>query len=225
MRGKQQSRGQHLGPDDDEDDFVSVKTRPPTPVLDGCGGGGGGGGTAGFWLAAVTAAAGGPPHGVHPMDGCLTSETGFINSQPSMAEFMTALPQLTGEIHPPPPGSLSPPPGSYQGMVDSHGQPPPGQQPPPPGVNVPEYPWMKEKKTTRKSNQQGLTTKPRSHRCSIHFITTVYLEKENKIKIIYLSSNSDKKLVMNLGCKYVQLKAQIPGIIRAITSNGISLLL
>jgi homeobox protein HoxA/B2 len=93
------------------------------------------------------------------MDGCLTSaETGFINSQPSMAEFMTALPHLTGELqHPPPPGSLSPPPGTYQGMVDSHGQPPPGQQPPPPGVNVPEYPWMKEKKTTRKSNQQGKT--------------------------------------------------------------------
>lgn len=159
MRGKQQTRGQHLGPEDDDDDFVSVKTRPPTPVLsvDGCGGGGGGGG-GGFWLAAVTAAAaGGPPHGVHPMDGCLTSaETGFINSQPSMAEFMTALPHLTGELqHPPPPGSLSPPPGTYQGMVDSHGQPPPGQQPPPPGVNVPEYPWMKEKKTTRKSNQQG----------------------------------------------------------------------
>jgi homeobox protein HoxA/B2 len=94
---------------------------------------------------------------VHPMDGCLTSaETGFINSQPSMAEFMTALPHLTGEMqHPPPPGSLSPPGGTYQGMVDSHGQPPPGQPPPPPGVNVPEYPWMKEKKTTRKSNQQG----------------------------------------------------------------------
>jgi homeobox protein HoxA/B2 len=52
---------------------------------------------------------------------------------------------------------LSPPPGTYQGMVDSHGQPPPGQPPPPPGVNVPEYPWMKEKKTTRKSNQQGKT--------------------------------------------------------------------
>jgi homeobox protein HoxA/B2 len=161
MRGKQQPRGQHLGPEDDDEDFVSVKTRPPTPVLavDGCGGGGGGGGGGGFWLAAVTAAAagGGPPHGVHPMDGCLTSaETGFINSQPSMAEFMTALPHLTAELqHPPPPGSLSPPPGSYQGMVDSHGPPPPGQQAPPPGVNVPEYPWMKEKKTTRKSNQQG----------------------------------------------------------------------
>lgn len=174
MRGKQQSRGQHLGPEDDDDDFVSVKTRPPTPVLDGCGGGGGGGGgggNAGFWLAAVTAAAGCPPHGVHPMD-----ETGFINSQPSMAEFMTALPHLTGELqHPQPPESPSP--GSYLGMVDSHGQPPPGQQPPPPGVNVPEYPWMKEKKTTRKSNQQenGL---PRRLRTAYTNTQLLELEKE-----------------------------------------------
>ncbi|XP_066996518.2 homeotic protein proboscipedia [Anabrus simplex] len=187
MRGKQQARGQHLGPvDDDDDEFVSVKTRPPTPVLasDGCvggGGGGGGGAGGGFWLAAVTAAAAGgaPPHGVHPMDGCLAGgETGFINSQPSMAEFMTALPHLSGELqHPPPPGSLSPPPGSYQAMVDPHGPPPPGQQPPQPGVNVPEYPWMKEKKTTRKSNQQenGL---PRRLRTAYTNTQLLELEKE-----------------------------------------------
>jgi homeobox protein HoxA/B2 len=125
------------------------------------------------------------------MDGCLTSaETGFINSQPSMAEFMTALPHLTGELqHPPPPGSLSPPPGTYQGLVDSHGQPPPGQQPPPPGVNVPEYPWMKEKKTTRKSNQQG---KMKHYRSSSDYETQTEFQR--------LIS---RKLNTNLKCMYV----------------------
>lgn len=77
-------------------------------------------------------------------------ETGFINSQPSMAEFMTALPHMAagdGVLAPPP--QLSPqqtPPG--YGMDHGHGL---GS----PGVNVPEYPWMKEKKTTRKNSQQG----------------------------------------------------------------------
>ena len=100
---------------------------------------------AGFWLAAVTAATLGPAHGQHPMEHPMaamnTAETGFINSQPSMAEFMTALPHMGGDLQGP--GSLSPqPPGGYPPM-DGH------------GVNVPEYPWMKEKKTTRKSSQQG----------------------------------------------------------------------
>lgn len=34
-------------------------------------------------------------------------------------------------------------------MMDPHGVADPS------GVNVPEYPWMKEKKTSRKSSQQG----------------------------------------------------------------------
>lgn len=78
--------------------IASVKTRSPTPVLANDGGGGG------FWLASVAAGAGAgavlPPHGAHPsvMDpNCGSAETGFINSQPSMAEFMTALPQLSSD--------------------------------------------------------------------------------------------------------------------------------
>lgn len=132
-------------------EVASVKTRPTTPVLANDGGGG-------FWLATV---AGGPgaPHGAHhpAMDPtCATAETGFINSQPSMAEFMTALPQLAagdagGLQHSPGAGgSISPAshhPG-YHAIIDPHGVADPS-------VNVPEYPWMKEKKTTRKSNQQG----------------------------------------------------------------------
>lgn len=135
-------------------EVASVRTRPTTPVLANDGGGG-------FWLATVAAGpgAGLPPHGTHhpAMDPtCGTAETGFINSQPSMAEFMTALPQLAagdaaGLQHSPGAGgSISP--GShhpgYHAMIDPHGVADPS-------VNVPEYPWMKEKKTTRKSNQQG----------------------------------------------------------------------
>ncbi|EFN88921.1 hypothetical protein EAI_10866 [Harpegnathos saltator] len=141
-------------------DLSTVKTtRPTTPVLANDGGGG-------FWLATVAAGAGTPaglpPHGTHhpAMDPtCGSAETGFINSQPSMAEFMTALPQLAGDSSmqhsPGTGGSISP--GThhpaYHTMMDPHGVADPS------GVNVPEYPWMKEKKTTRKSNQQGKLSK------------------------------------------------------------------
>lgn len=61
------------------------------------------------------------------------SESGFINSQPSMAEFLTHLspdsPKIANQGYP---------------VV-----PPDGMD------NVPEYPWMKEKKTARKNNSQG----------------------------------------------------------------------
>lgn len=120
---------------DSEDDFVVVKTRSNSPEAGG----------GGFWLSAVSAASG-APHPALPIEGC--NETGFINSQPSMAEFMTALPHLSGDMaHG---ASISPqntPPAGYP-MDVPHGM---GS----PGVNVPEYPWMKEKKTTRKSSQQG----------------------------------------------------------------------
>jgi len=146
MRGKQATRA--MGGDDDDlaaAAAAAAKARGGSPHGDLPGGANGG-----FWLAAVQASATGPPHGLHPLETGMhmelpTAETGFINSQPSMAEFMTALPHMPGEI----PGSMSPTSGGY-GMVDSL----PGQQGQA-GVNVPEYPWMKEKKTSRKSNQQG----------------------------------------------------------------------
>lgn len=63
----------------------------------------------------------------------MTTESGFINSQPSMAEFLTHL-------------SPDSPKMSSQGYQI-------GQQD---GIdNVPEYPWMKEKKTARKNSAQG----------------------------------------------------------------------
>lgn len=61
------------------------------------------------------------------------SESGFINSQPSMAEFLTHLspesPKISNQVYP-----VAPTDG-----LDG----------------VPEYPWMKEKKTARKNNSQG----------------------------------------------------------------------
>lgn len=110
-------------------DYVVVKTRSATPE-------------GSFWL--------------HPLEGC--NETGFINSQPSMAEFMTALPHVPGGGGEVP--TMSPqhtPPGPGYPMEVPHGMESPG-------VNVPEYPWMKEKKTTRKSSQQGKLRFCRSHR-------------------------------------------------------------
>lgn len=118
----------------EDGEFAAAKTRPATP--EGAG--------SGFWLAAVSAASGANHHS---LEGC--NETGFINSQPSMAEFMTALPHLSGEMqHGPPMSPQHTPPGAGYPMDVPH---PLGS----PGVNVPEYPWMKEKKTTRKNSQQG----------------------------------------------------------------------
>ncbi|XP_050297338.1 homeotic protein proboscipedia isoform X2 [Anthonomus grandis grandis] len=143
---------------EEEVDFVPVKTRSNTP--DSASGGP-------YWMPPSGANVGGTPH--HPMDGC--AETGFINSQPSMAEYMTALPHLSAEM-PPHSTSISPQhtsPGGY-GMEVPHGL---GS----PGVNVPEYPWMKEKKTTRKNSQQenGL---PRRLRTAYTNTQLLELEKE-----------------------------------------------
>ncbi|CAH0558979.1 unnamed protein product [Brassicogethes aeneus] len=147
----------------EDEDFVVVKTRSNTPEGAAIGGGGG------FWLSAVSAASGGPQHPGLPLEGC--NETGFINSQPSMAEFMTALPHLSGEMpHGPPMSPQHTPPGAGFPMDVPHGM---GS----PGVNVPEYPWMKEKKTTRKNSQQenGL---PRRLRTAYTNTQLLELEKE-----------------------------------------------
>lgn len=121
-----------MGVRDDMEEEFAVKTRATPPMAQDHARMDHGGN--GFWLAAVTAA--GAPHPM--LETC--TETGFINSQPSMAEFMTALPQLGA-------GDLSPqhtPPGYAPDLPSPGG-----------GLNVPEYPWMKEKKTTRKNSQQG----------------------------------------------------------------------
>uniref|UniRef100_T1ISS6 Homeobox domain-containing protein n=1 Tax=Strigamia maritima TaxID=126957 RepID=T1ISS6_STRMM len=124
-------------------------------------------------------------------------ETGFINSQPSMAEFMTSLPHINETFHrgssitgtgmPPPPmcGPLD-----EQGQLHTvAGTTPTG--PPPPvtkcaagaaagmGVPVPEYPWMKEKKTTRKTHQDTQENgMPRRLRTAYTNTQLLELEKE-----------------------------------------------
>lgn len=61
-----------VGQLEEDVDFVAVKTRSNTP--DGASGGP-------YWMPPGGSSVGGAPR--HPMEGC---ETGFINSQPSMAE-------------------------------------------------------------------------------------------------------------------------------------------
>lgn len=67
----------------------------------------------------------------------MPTESGFINSQPSMAEFLTHVePESPGK------GPLGHP--AYTTTpIDANCD------------AVPEYPWMKEKKTSRKNNSQG----------------------------------------------------------------------
>lgn len=107
-----------------------------------------------YW-AMGSAAAGGGGHnvvagGVNSVGGGGggTGESGFINSQPSMAEFLTHL------------GPDSPKMGvGLGGQLQLQQQ----QQPQGYGVvttpdgmdNVPEYPWMKEKKTARKGGSSA----------------------------------------------------------------------
>ncbi|XP_008543774.2 homeotic protein proboscipedia [Microplitis demolitor] len=136
-----------------------------------------------FWLASVAARTGAgaspPSHASLPtMDPtCGSNETGFINSQPSMAEFMTALPQLAndGPLQETSGSSRALSPGThhsnYHDILDPHNAPDPST------INVPEYPWMKEKKTTRKNNQQenGL---PRRLRTAYTNTQLLELEKE-----------------------------------------------
>ncbi|KAG8180301.1 hypothetical protein JTE90_024216 [Oedothorax gibbosus] len=77
-------------------------------------------------------------------------ESGFINSQPSMAEFMTALPHIGDSFG----GSTAINGGTAQpGTAPETTEKPYGGGGTAGNVNVPEYPWMKEKKTTRKQQQ------------------------------------------------------------------------
>lgn len=128
--------------DGDDDEYMNgMKARETSPTMEG-----------GFWMAAVSAATGGSG----PMEsagGCPVSESGFISSQPSMAEFI--LPHHMDGIQGEDISSGSQNAGGIYnaGMQDSQQS----------GINVQEYPWMKEKKTSRKNNHQGKSEK-------VHFI-------------------------------------------------------
>ncbi|XP_040076348.1 homeotic protein proboscipedia isoform X2 [Ixodes scapularis] len=111
----------------------------------------------------------------------MEDETGFINSQPSMAEFMTALPHVTESFHNGrPPAGPPPPAGMCQSPLGPHGSPgakhAPGAAA---ALGVPEYPWMKEKKTTRKQHQEnGENGMPRRLRTAYTNTQLLELEKE-----------------------------------------------
>ncbi|KAJ8674181.1 hypothetical protein QAD02_005443 [Eretmocerus hayati] len=140
-------------------------------------------GTGGFWLGTLGPAAATPGPGLAQLMDAASAgpaEAGFISSQPSIAEFMTAMPpngqqqqqqqqqmsmlmqseqgsEVTGPMGSP--GhhgayhhAIMEPMGPNGVVVGGAGGGQQGQQDP---MNVPEYPWMKEKKTTRKSSQQG----------------------------------------------------------------------
>ncbi|NXP66322.1 HXB2 protein, partial [Chloropsis cyanopogon] len=102
-------------------------------------------------------------------------EIGFINSQPSLAECLTSLPAVletfqTSSIKDstfiPPPfqqsflQSLAPRSGSQSRACQGPAQPhPPARPGPEPAA---EFPWMKEKKSSRKSGQAPCSSSPPS---------------------------------------------------------------
>lgn len=129
-------------------------------------------------------------------------ETGFINSQPSMAEFMTALPHINETFRSTPSingGLVSAP--SSMCQADTTGGTARGlpgavatvhctPQPSSPsskhptgdiaGGNVPEYPWMKEKKTTRKPHQAENPDNGMPRRLRTAYTNTQLLELEKE---------------------------------------------
>lgn len=121
---------------DDEESYIGagMKSRADSSPIEG-----------GFWMAAVSAATGGGGNG--PMESATScpaaSESGFISSQPSMAEFM--LPHRMTATD-----DMQTDDGTQTSIYNASMQD--SQQS---GINVQEYPWMKEKKTSRKNNHQG----------------------------------------------------------------------
>ncbi|NWT32306.1 HXB2 protein, partial [Cardinalis cardinalis] len=106
-------------------------------------------------------------------------EIGFINSQPSLAECLTSLPAVletfqTSSIKDstliPPPfehsllQSLGPCSGGSQSRAP-HGPARPG--PAQPGPRAAEFPWMKEKKSSKRSSQAPAASSPPSSSSSL----------------------------------------------------------
>lgn len=118
----------------DDDEYINgMKARETSPTIEG-----------GFWMAAVSAATGGTGP-IESAAGCQVPESGFISSQPSIAEFI--LPHHMDGIQS---EDISPGNQNASGIYSANMQD--SQQS---GINVQEYPWMKEKKTSRKNNHQG----------------------------------------------------------------------
>ena len=86
-----------------------------------------------------------------------SNEIGFINSQPLMAEFMTNLPHHSPnemdshnfQTEPSNKKQSTFNPNMKSNLINNNNNN---------NNNTPEYPWMKEKKSTRKNNLQGKHT-------------------------------------------------------------------
>ncbi|XP_064471851.1 homeotic protein proboscipedia-like isoform X2 [Ornithodoros turicata] len=101
----------------------------------------------------------------------MEEDAGFLNSQPSMAEFMTALPHVGDSFRP-----VAPMCQPMEGPPMPDASPPNNKHP---QIGVPEYPWMKEKKTTRKTHQEnGENGMPRRLRTAYTNTQLLELEKE-----------------------------------------------
>ncbi|KAM9307788.1 homeobox protein Hox-A2 [Gastrophryne carolinensis] len=103
-------------------------------------------------------------------------EIGFINSQPSLAECLTSFPPVAETFQSssikssalshstliPPPFEQTIPslnPGNHPPPRHSRAKPSPNGSPVPPGaLPAPEYPWMKEKKASKKPPVPAITT-------------------------------------------------------------------
>lgn len=118
----------------DEEEYMNdMKVRETSPSIEG-----------GFWLAAVSAATGGNGS-MEPGGNCSAPESEFISSQPSMSEFI--IPHHIDGIQS---DDISP---ANQNNGDIYNTNLPDTQQS--GINVQEYAWMKEKKSSRKNNHQG----------------------------------------------------------------------
>lgn len=140
----------------DDDEYINgMKARETSPTIEG-----------GFWMAAVSAATGGTGP-IESAAGCQVPESGFISSQPSIAEFI--LPHHMDGIQS---EDISPGNQNASGIYSANMQD--SQQS---GINVQEYPWMKEKKTSRKNNHQE-NGGPRRLRTAYTNTQLLELEKE-----------------------------------------------
>nr|AAX33663.1 Dbuz\pb-PD [Drosophila buzzatii] len=107
----------------------------------------------------------------------MATEGGFINSQPSMAEFLNHLSPESPKIGTPVGvgvgvgGSVG---GGYPVSVGGVPQTPDGMD------SVPEYPWMKEKKTSRKSSNNNNQENGLPRRLRTAYTNTQLLELEKE---------------------------------------------
>nr|CCK73370.1 Proboscipedia [Euperipatoides kanangrensis] len=113
-------------------------------------------------------------------------ESGFINSHPSIAEFMTSIPHINETFHTSSITSPGMPPTFCQQLNSSNQLPTVAaasqrKHSNVPSVKLPEYPWMREKKTVRKPQQDTTTENsgtPRRLRTAYTNTQLLELEKE-----------------------------------------------